>query len=98
MEQKYNNVLLAITGDLTIGGADGEFTAARRFIEGLAKETILGAQLALENVFVVPGNHDVRFKETEHEAFWKGYYNFHRDLYGSVPGRGLQKPDLERFL
>ncbi|MDQ5936532.1 MAG: hypothetical protein QG574_3868 [Cyanobacteriota bacterium erpe_2018_sw_21hr_WHONDRS-SW48-000092_B_bin.40] len=97
MEQKYNNVLLAITGDLTLGGADGEFTAARTFIEGLAKQKVFGAQITLDKVFVVPGNHDVRFKEKEHEAFWKGYYNFHRDLYGSAPGRELQKADVERF-
>lgn len=63
MEQKYNNVLLAITGDLTLGGADGEFTAARTFIEGLAKQKVFGAQITLDKVFVVPGNHDVRFKD-----------------------------------
>jgi 3',5'-cyclic AMP phosphodiesterase CpdA len=97
MNQRYDNVLLAITGDLTLAGADGEFTAARTLVEGLAKQAVLGAQITVDKIFIVPGNHDVRYKETGHEAFWKGYYNFYRDLYGSTPGRELQKPDAERF-
>ena len=95
--QSFDSVLVTITGDLTVKASDNEFGMAQRFLDGLAGRTILGKVLQKRDIFVVPGNHDVRYDQSSPELFWQGYYNFYSSCYQGAPGRELAAVNVERF-
>lgn len=97
MGQSYSSVLLMVTGDLTQSGSDDQFLLVKQFLEGLEGNETLGCKITKDNIFLVPGNHDVRYDQDGHELFWKGYYNFYRDYFGETIGRELSRPEEERF-
>jgi 3',5'-cyclic AMP phosphodiesterase CpdA len=64
---------IAVTGDLAEGAegndsskddavdADFQFEEAGKFLKDLQGKPILGHQFRADNIFLVPGNHDVQF-------------------------------------
>ncbi len=78
-EQGLRPDLIFFTGDAAWGelGSEGEETIAGQlgyFVKFLEQiRTVFVPEVALENVFLVPGNHDVnRKKVTRFERFWLG--------------------------
>jgi 3',5'-cyclic AMP phosphodiesterase CpdA len=77
-------VIICITGDLAETGSASEFREAENFIKQLSTEMILGKARGLENIFVVPGNHDLAFGAKEAEDRWTPWAKFISDTFGKV--------------
>ena len=77
-------VCICITGDLTETGAIEEFQLAERFVQDLANTPIFGVARGLSNVFVIPGNHDVRFDAADVGIRWQQWSEFHNRLTGEA--------------
>jgi 3',5'-cyclic AMP phosphodiesterase CpdA len=76
-------VLIVVTGDLTDTAAPEQFREAATFILGL--EEFLGDWAA--HTVIVPGNHDVRWEETDIDdrlSAWRGFARdrLHRNVVG----------------
>jgi 3',5'-cyclic AMP phosphodiesterase CpdA len=96
-------LLLAATGDLTqtAGQNDAtEFDKAREFLSGLASAPILGSEIGLRNVFVVPGNHDVIFDQKDPKQRFAPYCTFYNELFKSIQPelRDFARPEEARSL
>jgi predicted MPP superfamily phosphohydrolase len=96
-------LLLAATGDLTqtAGQNDAtEFDKAREFLSGLASAPILGSEIGLRNVFVVPGNHDVIFDQKNPKQRFAPYCTFYNELFKSIQPelRDFARPEEARSL
>jgi 3',5'-cyclic AMP phosphodiesterase CpdA len=80
-------LLLAVTGDLTQTAGQNdeqEFDQARGLINGLANGQILGSEIGLRNVFVVPGNHDVIFDKKDPKQRFAPYCAFYNELFKPI--------------
>lgn len=87
--------LLATTGDLTQQADYNEFNQAYDLLTGLARTPILGSEIGLRNVFVVPGNHDVVFDKPDPESRFAPYCNFYNKLFKPLQPeqRAFARPD-----
>lgn len=82
-------LVVMVTGDLTEGAQHGEFKGARDFLEHLAQARALGRRIGKENLFAVPGNHDVVYDERDPAARLEPYCAFYGQLF-----RGVRPPVL----
>lgn len=76
-------LIVAISGDLTQTAGTKEFDQAQQFISDLGNTPVLGSKITSENIFVVPGNHDVIYNEPDIGRRWYPYCRFyerHRGL------------------
>jgi 3',5'-cyclic AMP phosphodiesterase CpdA len=83
-------VLFALTGDMAESGAYDEFKKAEAFVRGLTETSLLGRPRPLEDVFIVPGNHDVLFAAADLGERWQQWTEFHNRLRGTQIDR--EKP------
>jgi len=70
-------LIIAISGDLTETAGTKEFHQAERFISDLGNAAILGSKVTRENIFVVPGNHDVIYDEPDIGRRWYPFCRFY---------------------
>lgn len=70
-------LIVAISGDLTETAGTKEFDQAQQFISDLGNAPVLGSKITSENIFVVPGNHDVIFDEPDIGRRWYPYCRFY---------------------
>nr|WP_249128192.1 metallophosphoesterase [Bradyrhizobium lablabi] len=77
-------VIVCITGDLVETGTARELRHAADLIKQLAASDILGRPRGLENIFVVPGNHDLCFAEEVAEDRWAPWTAFHNRAFGKT--------------
>lgn len=96
-DQKYETVILVISGDLTTNGDIEQFAEATEFINRLAETEVFGTKIGKERIFIVPGNHDIQYGEKDKREFWKNYHNFHKGLFGHTKGRELKELGDERY-
>jgi 3',5'-cyclic AMP phosphodiesterase CpdA len=75
-------VLLCITGDFAEIAAYEEFAKAEKFLTELLSKPLLGKKLHKNDVFFVPGNHDVVFDNPNVGARFQQYADFNRRFYG----------------
>ena len=75
-------VIVAVTGDLTETCADTEMQDATLFIGGCAQAMITGWKVRPEDLFAVPGNHDLQWDKTTAAGRWLAYSNFYGGLRG----------------
>jgi 3',5'-cyclic AMP phosphodiesterase CpdA len=80
-------VLFALTGDMAETGAYDEFAKAHRFVRGIAEATIFERARGLDSIFVVPGNHDVKFDSADVGERWQQWTDFYNGLYGTTVDR-----------
>ncbi len=73
-------VIVAITGDLTETAEDTQFADANAFLQRCSKTTITGWIVRPEDIFVVPGNHDLQWDKQTPTGRWLGF----SDLYGNL--------------
>lgn len=81
VRQKNTPLLLAVTGDFTQMAAQKEFDEASEFLNAFANQEILGKKLPKENIFMIPGNHDVKFEEESVETRFQPYCSFYNKFY-----------------
>jgi 3',5'-cyclic AMP phosphodiesterase CpdA len=77
-------LFVAVTGDLTQGAEPGEFQRAHAFFKYLAESPLLDSVIPLKHLFVVPGNHDVRFGEKLAETRFQAYCTFYNKLFSGI--------------
>lgn len=73
---------LCLTGDLTHGAEAPEFEQATQFIDQMVEHPAIGSR---ERVFVVPGNHDVTYTESDKERRWGPYTNWYARNFRNRP-------------
>lgn len=72
-------VIFALTGDFTEIGAEKEYNRARDFLAGIRGAIVFGWRIRSRDIFLVPGNHDVRFTDEHTADRWSGYCRFYLD-------------------
>jgi len=75
-------VLIAVTGDMAQVGTFDELSEAEKFLRGLTDLPILGRQRSLDDVFLVPGNHDVLYTKSDVAERWHEWHGFYNRLRG----------------
>jgi 3',5'-cyclic AMP phosphodiesterase CpdA len=73
-------VIVALTGDLTETCKDTEFADAEAFVRDCTTSMILGWKMSSNDVFVVPGNHDLQWAEQTPTGRWLAFSNFYSKL------------------
>ena len=76
-------VILAVTGDLTETAEDTQFSDADAFIKCCSEATITGWNVRPQDVFVVPGNHDLQWDKQTVTGRWLGFSNLYGNLRNS---------------
>lgn len=74
-------VIIAATGDLTESAKAEEFDQATNFLSGLSEPGFMAQGVSLEELFVVPGNHDVIFSESNKDQRWQPFCSFYQNLF-----------------
>lgn len=80
--------LVLVTGDLTWAGESHEFANAENFFDVLCRKV----GLHRSQVIIVPGNHDIEWREGKEEIDENAeynYLNFISNFYGVAPGKSL---------
>ena len=75
-------LIVCLTGDFVDKGNIKEFSQAEAFIKGLVESPLL-EEVKIENVFIVPGNHDVNYTEDDLGIRFQQYIEFYNRLYGT---------------
>jgi 3',5'-cyclic AMP phosphodiesterase CpdA len=78
-------VVVAITGDITETAVDTEFVDASAFVDGCAQNMIFGWKMSADDVFVVPGNHDLQWDQKTTQGRWLQFAHF----YGALRTRPI---------
>jgi len=73
-------LILSVTGDLTERAESNEFKRAHDFLSTLSTQSLIDTTISLNNLFVVPGNHDVDFKKQNAEERFQSYCTFYNKL------------------
>jgi 3',5'-cyclic AMP phosphodiesterase CpdA len=76
-------VLFALTGDMAQTGTYEELDRAETFVKELTHIPLLGTVHPLEDVFIVPGNHDVLFDSADIGKRWQQWTDFPNRLRGT---------------
>ncbi|HVQ68902.1 MAG TPA: metallophosphoesterase [Bradyrhizobium sp.] len=93
-QSERTRLLLVVSGDLAHTANSVEFDSAFEFIKRLISKPILGTEVALRDVFVVPGNHDVVFTQEVPEHRFLPYCNFYNKLFRPISdSRAVVHPD-----
>ena len=83
-------LFLAVTGDLTESANPNEFKRAHDFISMLSTHSLIDTTISLDNLFIVPGNHDVDFKKQSAEERFQSYCTFYNKLLSN--NRNIVQP------
>lgn len=79
-----SRTIVAATGDLTETANPSEFDRVDQFLKELTAGPILGSDITVENVFVVPGNHDVIFDAKDAAHRFGPYCNFYNKFFQAL--------------
>jgi 3',5'-cyclic AMP phosphodiesterase CpdA len=82
-----DKVIVTITGDITQKAISEEFDLAKQLLEGLIQKPILGCNVTKNEIFIVPGNHDVVYDEPNKERRWEPFCSFYRNFFRDTNGR-----------
>jgi len=77
-------VVVAITGDVAQKATADEFSEASTFLQELLKSPVFAQQLTKEQIFLVPGNHDVVFTERNMGRRWQPYCTLYQEFFGKA--------------
>ncbi|MBI4532103.1 MAG: metallophosphoesterase [Candidatus Latescibacteria bacterium] len=80
-------VLVCITGDLAESADVREFQEAECLIQGLAEAEILGKKPGIKAIFVVPGNHDVKYDSDNIGVRWQQWAEFYNRIFTTTVRR-----------
>ncbi len=79
---KLPPLIVAVTGDLAHTAASEEFDRALAFLRDLSSNSdTLGSNIDVNDIFVVPGNHDVIFNKRDPKHRFDTFCTFYNNLY-----------------
>ena len=86
-------LIIALSGDFTQEAKKEEFSEANDFLNKLLSNDLLDRKISKEDIYMIPGNHDVVFdKKTEDERF-QPYCSFYNQFYENIrPPQLSHKP------
>lgn len=74
-------LIVALTGDFTQQAEHNEFRQAQSFLNTLLSKPLLNREINKNDIFMIPGNHDVVFdRETPNERF-QPYCSFYNEFF-----------------
>ena len=76
-----NHLIIALTGDLTEEVSSAEVSQVEKFFSTILRKTILGQEIDLEHIFMVPGNHDIIYQEEMMDRRWQPYCALYQNLF-----------------
>src|SRR5258708_3226791 len=79
-------VILCMTGDFVDTAKVEEFMETEKFINDLLNHSSL-SKVGKENVFIVPGNHDVNYNSEDLGIRFQQYIEFYNRLFGTMVRR-----------
>jgi 3',5'-cyclic AMP phosphodiesterase CpdA len=82
-------VIVAVTGDFTQTASRREFRQAAEFLSEITSKPILGQPLTAEDVFMIPGNHDVTFTSEDLTERFQQYSTFYNEFYEGARSAAL---------
>lgn len=74
--------IICLTGDFVDTSSVQEFQQAENFIKNLLNVNSL-SNLSIKDVFIVPGNHDVKYNEENLGLRFQQYIEFYNRIYGT---------------
>ncbi len=77
-------IVVCVTGDVAQTAALDEFKNSETFLKAMAEKPIGGRTLGMENIFVVPGNHDVKYDSADVGTRWQQWTEFYNRLYATA--------------
>lgn len=75
-------VIVCITGDLVETAVVEEFQQAENLVRDLSNTLLLGKVRGADSIFLVPGNHDVRFDSSDIGLRWQQWTDFNNRITG----------------
>lgn len=81
MLESQTPIIIVISGDFTQQADNSEYKQALRFLEKLTTENVLDKTIPRRLVFMVPGNHDVVFSESDPNLRFQPYVSFYNEFY-----------------
>lgn len=88
-----NQLILAITGDITNTSDTTEFNQGKEFINAVTKWDLFGRKISTKTAFLAPGNHDVIFDKKDLGERWYPYCEF----YESVTDHRVKPSDAQNL-
>jgi 3',5'-cyclic AMP phosphodiesterase CpdA len=85
-------LIAAVTGDLVHTAKSTEYDHAFGLLTGLTNAPVLGTELKIDDIFVVPGNHDVVFDQPAPAHRFEPYCTFYNRLFKAI------QPDMRDFV
>jgi 3',5'-cyclic AMP phosphodiesterase CpdA len=85
-----NRLIVAITGDFNERCSSPEFKQSADFLKSLYGRSVRGHVISPRDIFMVPGNHDLKYGEHEVSDRWYQYclfYTDHANACGEQHGR-----------
>lgn len=77
-------LIVAVSGDFTQKAAHKEFEEASGFLDKLLSKKLLNRTVTKDQVFMVPGNHDVQFMQSSQDERFQPYCSFYNKFYKDV--------------
>lgn len=74
-------LLLSVTGDFAQKADKAEFDSAFSFLNEMQSKPILGNQVKLGDIYMVPGNHDVVFDKKDADSRFQPYVSFYNRTF-----------------
>ena len=71
--------IFALTGDFNERSDEPEFSKAEEFLKGLYGIEAFGHQIRPSDIFMIPGNHDLKYGEDSMFARWARFVRFYQD-------------------
>src|SRR5262245_56917232 len=71
--------MIALTGDFNERCAEPEFRQSETFLKGLYGASIFAQTIRAKDIFMVPGNHDLKYAEESPEQRWIKFVLFYQD-------------------
>jgi len=71
--------IFALTGDFNERCVQPEFEQSEAFLQGLCNMTVFGHQVGPADIFLIPGNHDLKYAEQTLADRWGKFILFYQD-------------------
>lgn len=82
--------IFALTGDLTESAARAEFDQANKLLEAIRTDTNFVPNLSADDIFIVPGNHDLIYDAPDAADRWGHYCDFYDEFAEGRTKKHLQ--------
>lgn len=71
--------ILALTGDFNERCTEPEFQQSQAFLKGLYGTTAFGHKVTPADIFIIPGNHDLKYAGANQADRWSNFVYFYQD-------------------